>query len=81
MAHYDLTVTVRDGGHADWQCHSAIQIEITDINDNPPKFSEESYSVNVPENSPQNILMMKIHATDPDLGENGVFYYTLNTIE
>ncbi|MCL4124572.1 UNVERIFIED_CONTAM: hypothetical protein GTU68_056279, partial [Idotea baltica] len=76
-SHYDLKATVRDGGHADWQCFCSILIEVGDVNDNPPSFSQASYSVNVPENSPANLLLMKMYASDPDLGLNRKISYSL----
>lgn len=68
QSRYNLRVTARDGGHPSWQCFCFITIEVGDVNDNPPIFSQKSYSVNVPENLPENLLLMKISATDPDLG-------------
>ena len=70
---YSLKVTVRDGGNADWECTCKVKISLTDENDNAPVFSQPSYSVNIPENSPENYLLMKIHATDLDQGKkNGL---------
>lgn len=66
---YTLTATVRDGDRPDWECSCEVKIEVTDVNDNAPVFSLSSYSINVAENSPENLLLMKIHASDPDQGE------------
>lgn len=66
---YTLTATVSDGDRPDWKCTCEVKIEVTDVNDNAPVFSLSSYSVNVPENSPENLLLLKVHASDPDQGE------------
>lgn len=73
QSHFSLQVTVRDGGNLDWYCTCQIEVDVTDVNDNPPVFSVPSYSINVPENSPENILLLKVHASDPDQGK--VFIY------
>lgn len=66
---YSLQATVRDGDRPDWECSCEVKIEVTDVNDNAPVFSMSSYSINVPENSPENLLLLKVHASDPDQGE------------
>lgn len=69
QSHFLLKATVKDGGNMDWECSCQVEIEVTDVNDNPPAFSMSSYSVNVAENSPENLLLLKIHASDPDKGK------------
>lgn len=65
---YTLMATVKDGDRMDWECTCEVKIEVTDVNDNAPVFSLSTYSVNVPENSPENLLLLKVHASDPDQG-------------
>ncbi|XP_076056118.1 FAT atypical cadherin kugelei isoform X2 [Oratosquilla oratoria] len=77
QAFFSLTATVRDEENSDWSCSCRIEIEVTDVNDNAPIFSQDSYSVNVPENAPENILLLKIHASDPDQGKNRRVTYSL----
>ncbi|XP_063848744.1 fat-like cadherin-related tumor suppressor homolog isoform X3 [Scylla paramamosain] len=74
---YTLTATVKDGDRMDWECTCEVKIEVTDVNDNAPVFSLSTYSVNVPENSPENLLLLKVHASDPDQGVNRKVTYDL----
>ncbi|CAL4061882.1 unnamed protein product, partial [Meganyctiphanes norvegica] len=80
QAHYSLIVTVRDSEHEDWACNVQIEIDVTDVNDNAPVFSQKTYSVNVPENSPENFLL-KVHASDPDHGLNRKISYSVEGID
>ena len=43
-------------------------LDITDINDNAPKFAHKSFTASVPEDAPINFVVAKIQANDPDLG-------------
>ena len=52
-------------------------IHIEDVNDSPPKFSRSRYSSVVPENSQINTLVVRVTATDPDLGDSGEVFYSL----
>lgn len=77
MSHFSLKATVKDGGNLEWECICQVEIEVTDVNDNPPIFSMPSYSINVPENSPENLLLLKVHASDPDKAINRKVTYAL----
>ena len=79
--HFSLTATVRDRDHEDWLCTTQVEIQVSDVNDNPPAFSQTSYSVNVPENSPENLLLLKVHASDPDKGMNRKVSYSLHSAD
>ncbi|XP_042222155.1 fat-like cadherin-related tumor suppressor homolog isoform X3 [Homarus americanus] len=72
-----LKATVKDGEKLDWECTCQVEIQVTDVNDNPPIFGMPSYSINVPENSPENLLLLKVHASDPDKGINRKVTYAL----
>ena len=42
---------------------------VTDTNDNSPSFNLASHSATLPEDAPVNTVVLKMHATDPDLGK------------
>lgn len=67
---YVLTVIVEDWEHADWQCEVLLEVTITDTNYNSPSFTLASHSATLPEDAPVNTVVLKMHATDPDLGIN-----------
>ncbi len=46
-----------------------------DSNDNSPAFENENYELNLPENTLENTIIIKLRASDPDLGKNGEIIY------
>ncbi|XP_073778554.1 protocadherin beta-11-like [Danio rerio] len=67
---YELYVEATDkGGLRDT---SKVQIEITDINDNPPIISVISFSSPVPENSAPETAVAMFNVKDLDSGKNGM---------
>ncbi|KAL1508861.1 hypothetical protein ABEB36_003687 [Hypothenemus hampei] len=56
-----------------------IYITINDLNDNPPKFTDEFYEVNVMEDVRLNppVPLIQLNATDLDNGINGNIHYTI----
>ncbi|NXG72126.1 PCDC2 protein, partial [Baryphthengus martii] len=76
-AAYNITVTATDSGTPPLSSQKVIHVDISDINDNPPRFEEPVYSVYIPENNPIGALMCTITATDPDVAENAYVSYSL----
>ncbi|KFP44211.1 Protocadherin alpha-C2, partial [Chlamydotis macqueenii] len=76
-AAYNITITATDSGTPPLSSQKVIHVEISDINDNPPRFEEPEYSVYVPENNPHGVLLCTIKATDPDAAENAYVSYSL----
>ncbi|KAJ8248370.1 hypothetical protein GJAV_G00241300 [Gymnothorax javanicus] len=68
--HYDLIVEASDGAVDPRRSTIALSIEVLDINDNSPVFSQASYTANLPENSPVGTVILQLSATDADLGSN-----------
>ena len=54
-----------------------VSLSVMDVNDNPPRFERNFYSVVIVENLPTGSLVARIHATDQDSGENAVIAYRL----
>lgn len=48
---YSLTAFVQDRDHSGWECSSLVEISLTDVNDESPKFSMDTYNVFVPEDA------------------------------
>ncbi|CAN8006700.1 unnamed protein product, partial [Ixodes hexagonus] len=67
---FRLTAHVQDWGQWDWECTSAVEILLSDVNDNAPTFSQDEYTVSVAEDVDVGTLVAKVHATDKDLGFN-----------
>lgn len=75
QSRYSLIAHVQDRDHSGWECSSQINVAITDLNDNAPKFSMQSYSVTLPEDAEVGTLVTKVHATDNDIGVNRKIKY------
>ncbi|XP_075756152.1 protocadherin alpha-C2 isoform X3 [Pelodiscus sinensis] len=76
-ASYNLTVTATDAGTPPLSSLRVIRVDISDVNDNPPRFEEPAYSVYVPENNALGISLCTVRATDPDAQENAQVAYSL----
>ncbi|XP_058123843.1 fat-like cadherin-related tumor suppressor homolog [Anopheles ziemanni] len=75
QSRYSLMAHVQDRDHPGWECSSQIELALTDLNDNPPEFSMNPYSVTLPEDAEVGTLVTKIHATDADIGINRKIKY------
>ena len=61
--------------------NTSVHIRVLDVNDNPPKFSQDSYSLVLPvANMSANYSLLQLSATDPDVGSNSVLIYTLENV-
>ncbi|GFN94895.1 protocadherin gamma-a10 [Plakobranchus ocellatus] len=68
---YQLTVVALDGGTPQLSGELQVNITLRDVNDNPPRFLQSRYEVNVTETTPVNSRILKLEAEDADLGING----------
>ncbi|XP_016358108.1 cadherin EGF LAG seven-pass G-type receptor 3-like [Sinocyclocheilus anshuiensis] len=48
--------------------NAVVSVTIEDVNDNPPKFEQDEYTVSILENSPQDQFVLQTRVTDLDLG-------------
>ncbi|TSK45902.1 Protocadherin alpha-3 [Bagarius yarrelli] len=58
-----------------------IEINILDVNDNAPTFSEKSHTLDIPESSLPGVRLPLPRATDIDVGKNTVNTYKLTSNE
>ncbi|RWS31489.1 cadherin-23-like protein [Leptotrombidium deliense] len=90
---YNLQVTATDNNRDETNSQSTnlsttqrktsvfVKITLTDINDNPPKFSEKKYESIIPENIAIGSKVGSVAATDPDEGVNGQIQYEIQNSE
>ncbi|XP_057706851.1 protocadherin alpha-3-like isoform X46 [Corythoichthys intestinalis] len=71
-----LFLTASDGGKPPLSGNMTIIVEVFDVNDNPPVFTQESYAVHLNENSPLGTTVVQVNATDLDDGLNGEVIYS-----
>lgn len=72
-----LTISASDGmeTHA---CELNLTVSVVDINDNSPKFLNDSYNISIPENHPLNKSLIHLQATDKDSGVHGEIFYVID---
>ncbi|KAG8439004.1 hypothetical protein GDO86_005263, partial [Hymenochirus boettgeri] len=58
-----------------------FKVEILDVNDNVPSFSQKVFEVDITESTLPGVQFVLGHAQDPDLGTNSVQKYELSTNE
>ncbi|XP_061249813.1 cadherin-12 isoform X2 [Bos javanicus] len=54
-----------------------VNITLTDVNDNPPRFPKSIFHLKVPESSPVGSAIGRIRAVDPDFGPNAEIEYNI----
>ncbi|XP_078509585.1 protocadherin alpha-7-like isoform X4 [Lissotriton helveticus] len=74
---YNVTVVATDGGSPSRSAMKTIVVSVSDVNDNPPAFSESSYVISVPENNVPGSHVLQVSALDPDAGDNARIRYFL----
>lgn len=57
---YDLVVEASDGAVDPRRTTLTLSIQVTDIDDSSPVFSQQNYMVNVPENTPVGTVILKL---------------------
>ncbi|XP_055668809.1 protocadherin beta-16-like [Falco peregrinus] len=74
---YNITITATDWGTTRLSTQESIFVQISDVNDNPPEFTQEVYTMSVAENSSPMLRIGRVNATDADAGKNARVNYTL----
>ncbi|XP_017481610.1 PREDICTED: cadherin-23, partial [Rhagoletis zephyria] len=54
-----------------------LAIDVLDVNDNAPEFTQHNYTGVIPENAPTDAFVLKVYANDPDDGPGGEVRYEL----
>ncbi|XP_032885714.1 protocadherin gamma-B2-like isoform X1 [Amblyraja radiata] len=74
---YDVTVLCTDSGSPPLTSKKIMQVEISDVNDNGPRFSQSSYTAYVTENNVIGASIITVTASDPDMNQNGKLSYSI----
>lgn len=77
MARHLLTAIAVDRGNPELSATTTVIVDVEDVNDNPPRFSDDRLELRVPENSPVGTLVGVVSATDPDDGVNAQVTYSI----
>ncbi len=76
---YRLKIIAIDGGSPPQSGTAFIEITVLDTNDNNPTFDKTEYEIRVPEDIPINVIILQVHAVDPDEGINGDILYSFSS--
>uniref|UniRef100_A0A671N3C4 Protocadherin Fat 1-like n=1 Tax=Sinocyclocheilus anshuiensis TaxID=1608454 RepID=A0A671N3C4_9TELE len=68
---YTLTVLASDNGSPARSSSATVNIDVSDINDNPPLFSQANYSIIIQENQPVGTSVLQMTVSDRDASHNG----------
>ena len=77
VASYNLMITAKDHGTPSLSSTVSVSINVLDENDNKPKFSLPFYQASVLENTAINTNILRVTATDPDDGTNGLVTFSI----
>ncbi|XP_059471449.1 cadherin-23 [Neocloeon triangulifer] len=75
LSFYAVAVDTPNGGPEQRKSTAHIEIEVLDVNDNPPKFEKSSYTAVIPENVNITWSVIKVHARDADESLSGQVEY------
>ncbi|XP_052597933.1 protocadherin beta-16-like [Peromyscus californicus insignis] len=74
---YIIIITVTDMGTPRLTTQHTITVQVSDVNDNAPAFTQTSYTLFVQENNSPALHIGTISATDSDSGSNAHITYSL----
>uniref|UniRef100_A0A672GJI9 Cadherin 6 n=1 Tax=Salarias fasciatus TaxID=181472 RepID=A0A672GJI9_SALFA len=77
--HYQVVIEAKDmaGQRGGLTGTTVVNITLTDVNDNPPRFTQSIYQFAVPESSKSGTPVGRIQATDRDIGRNAEMFFTI----
>ncbi|XP_077433288.1 protocadherin alpha-8-like isoform X19 [Vanacampus margaritifer] len=74
---YDITITAKDLGTPSMSSTKVINVDVLDVNDNRPLFSESPYTFYVLENNKAGVSLFSVSAADADGEKNAAVTYSL----
>ncbi|XP_064422968.1 protocadherin gamma-A11-like, partial [Latimeria chalumnae] len=77
ISEYNITIIAKDKGSPPLSTSTVIHLQITDVNDNPPKFPKTSDEVYVVENNPPGSSIYTVESWDPDWNQNALVTYSI----
>ncbi|CAI5780385.1 protocadherin beta-16-like [Podarcis lilfordi] len=77
VSEYNITITAVDQGSPRLTSTRIINVQISDVNDNPPVFEKSSCEMQIRENNIPGLLIGSVHAADLDTEKNAKVTYSL----
>ncbi|NXX41767.1 PCDB6 protein, partial [Tricholaema leucomelas] len=76
-AEYNISIRATDWGQPRLSSRQSVRVQVWDVNDNAPAFSQELYSLWVTENNSPMVRIGSVKARDADAGSNARVQYAL----
>ncbi|XP_071060597.1 protocadherin alpha-3-like [Pseudochaenichthys georgianus] len=77
VSHYEITIKATDCGEPPLSTFKTLNIQISDVNDNRPHFSQNPLQFYLFENNIAGNSIFSVSATDNDLNENAAISYNM----
>ncbi|XP_077957339.1 protocadherin gamma-C5 isoform X8 [Gasterosteus aculeatus] len=74
---YNIEIIATDSGSPPLSSKKILPVIVTDVNDNPPIFTQLSYNVYLKENGVPGSILYSVSAADVDFGENAKISYSI----
>ncbi|XP_030622190.1 protocadherin alpha-7-like [Chanos chanos] len=74
-SHYDITITATDLGQPPLSAFKTLTVQVSDVNDNSPEFTQNPLDVYLVENNAPGAFIFSVSASDKDLNENAAISY------
>ncbi|XP_067852698.1 protocadherin-10-like [Heptranchias perlo] len=74
---YNIDILCKDAGSPSLSTNKSIVVHVTDINDNPPRFPQPSYTGYVMENNTPGTSIYSVTAMDSDINQNSHISYSI----
>ncbi|XP_049898388.1 protocadherin alpha-8-like [Epinephelus moara] len=75
VSHYEITIKATDCGEPPLSTVKTLNIQISDVNDNRPQFSQNPLQFYLVENNVAGASIFSVSATDEDVNENAATSY------
>ena len=75
--HYRFVVAGTDSGQPRLSSTVTVYINVKDVNDNVPAFTQPLYEADIPEDAPPGSSILQVEATDLDSENNGDIEYSI----
>ncbi|XP_033989907.1 protocadherin alpha-3-like [Trematomus bernacchii] len=77
VSHYDITITATDCGEPQLSTVKTLSVQVSDVNDNRPLFSQNPLELYLVENNAPGASIFSVNAADNDMNENALITYNL----
>ncbi|XP_073672144.1 protocadherin gamma-A11-like isoform X26 [Paramisgurnus dabryanus] len=78
VAVYNFTITATDLGTPTLASQKTLNLKVSDINDNAPRFQKSVYTAYIPENNQLGLSIFTVSAHDDDSNQNARISYLLD---